>query len=521
VTDALARLTPSFADRFCSDGRIERVSVHELALGDTILIREGGIIPADGTLLSATCCVDESLLSGESSPQWRKARDTLIAGSTLIEGPAQLRVQKLGNDTALASIATLVGRAHAQRPRLAQLGERAASQFVLRVLLLTVLTIAFWSYVDPSRAFAAALAVLVVSCPCAFALAVPAAITRAISVLAQQGVLVVRPDAIESLASATHVVFDKTGTLTEPHLLLCDVLTTDRFSRLHALQLAAAIARESRHPTARAIVAARRDVTSNQCVTVANVCAVSGFGLRADVEGREVRLGRADFALGTAGALTNDDAVVLADDVGTIATFQLSEQLRSGAKVAIAELQRQGLHIAIASGDAATKVAAQAAHLGIAEWRARLLPADKLAWIDSLRASGARIMVVGDGVNDAPILAGADVGVAQAGSAELAQASSDVVLVDGRLEALPLARTLAQQTLSILRQNHRWTMIYNFTAVPLAAAGLVHPWVAALGMSMSSVCVLLNALRIGRNTARVQTPATRPVTAGTLQEASS
>ncbi len=518
LTDALARLTPPFADRLVRDGTVERVSVHELAVGDTVLVTEGSIVPADGLLLSAACRVDEALLTGESSPQARSRGDTVIAGSTLIDGPAQLRVLRIGNDTALAGIATLVSRAHAQRPQLAQLGERAASRFVIRVLALTALTIAFWNYVDPSRAFAAALAVLVVSCPCAFALAVPAAITRAISVLARHGVLIVKPDAIQSLAAATHVVFDKTGTLTDPHLSLSDVSTTSRVTRQSALQLSLAIARASRHPTARAIVAACGDLKCDPQDSASHVIALSGFGLRATVDGREVRLGRADFALGSAEVLPTDDCVVLADDAGTLATFKFSERLRTGAREAIAGLQAQGLQVAVASGDAIAKVASIAAAVGVTTWRGRLLPADKLAWISAMRAAGARVIVVGDGVNDAPVLAGADVGIAQAGGADIAQASSDVVLVGGRLDALPLARQIAQETLTILRQNQRWTMFYNFTAVPLAAAGMVHPWLAALGMSLSSVCVLLNALRIGRRSDQNPVVHAPPVTAGNLPQ---
>ena len=251
LTDALARLMPPFAERRRDDGTLERVGVHELCVGDCVHVDTGGIVPADGSLLSAHCRVDEALLSGESMPIAKRRGEPLIAGSVLVDGPAQLRVERIGSDTALAGIATLVGRAQATRPRLAEIGEQAAAKFVARVLVLTVCTAIFWTIVDPSRAFAAALAVLVVSCPCAFALAVPAAVTRALAVLARRGVLVVRPDAIQSLAGITHVVFDKTGTLTLPELALADVQTFNGTSSTAALQLAVALARESRHPAAR------------------------------------------------------------------------------------------------------------------------------------------------------------------------------------------------------------------------------------------------------------------------------
>ena len=271
LTDALARLTPPFADRWRADGAIERVGIQELDVGDRVHVEEGGRLPADGVLLSERCRVDEALLSGESAPLTRRRGEPLIAGSVLLDGPIQMRVERVGAETMLAGIVALVERAQAQRPQLAHAGERAARSFVARVLVLTALTGAVWSVFDPSRAFSAALAVLVVSCPCAFALAVPAAITRALAVLARCGVLVVKPDAIQALAEATHVVFDKTGTLTEPELALADVETFGGVSREAALSLAASLGRESRHPVARAIAAARgnrmvkpaHDVTSH------------------------------------------------------------------------------------------------------------------------------------------------------------------------------------------------------------------------------------------------------------------
>jgi Cu2+-exporting ATPase len=225
----------------------------------------------------------------------------------------------------------------------------------------------------------------------------------------------------------------------------------------------------------------------------------AGSGIEAMLAGRRLRLGRADFALaGRPVPPRNEDVVVLADDAGELAVFRLEERLRPGARAAIDALRAQGLVIAIASGDSAPKVAAVAAQLGVHEWRARQLPADKLAWLAALRAGGARVIAVGDGVNDAPVLAGADVAVALAGGAELTQATSDIVLAGERLVALAPARALAQETLATLRQNHRWSLVYNLAAMPLAALGLVHPWLAAAGMSASSIAVVLNSLRIGR-----------------------
>jgi Cu2+-exporting ATPase len=498
LTDALARLAPPFADRQC-EGGVERVGIHELRAGDIVRVAEGGIVPADGVLLTERCRVDEALLSGESSPVTKRRGEPLIAGSVLEGGPVFVRVERVGADTALAGIAALVGRAHTSRPRLQIAGELVAGRFVARVLALTALTTVAWSFVDPARAFSAAVAVLVISCPCAFALAVPAALTRALGAMARRGVLVVNPDAIQGLAECTHALFDKTGTLSEPSLSLADVQTLGGLSRDEALSLAATLARQSRHPLARVIAAAHAGILG---AVVTDVVSQTGLGVSATIGGRALRLGRSDFAVpGKPLAGDCTDAVVLADDAGPIAAFRIGERLRPEACAAVSALQSRGVNVLIASGDAPSRVAGIAARLKVRAWRARALPAEKLAWVAELRAGGARVLAVGDGINDAPLLAGADVGIALAEGAELTQASSDIVLERGRLDAIAAARDIAQQTLAIIRQNQRWALYYNLSAVPLAALGFVPPWLAALGMSLSSLGVIVNALRIGRDPA--------------------
>ena len=505
LVDALARLTPSFADRRREDHSLERIGIHELRAGDRVHVGEGGLVPADGVLLSPACRVDEALVSGESTPTLRRCGDALIAGSVLVDGPVDLRVERVGADTVLAGIAGLVERAQVERPQLARAGEQTTGRFVARVLSLTVLTAAAWSVVDPSRAFAAALAVLVVSCPCAFALAVPAAITRALTVLARCGVLVVKPDAIAALAQTTHVVFDKTGTLTMPRLT--DVETFNDVSPEGALRLAAALARESHHPLARAIAAACSDAA---LPAAAQVRSAAGLGLSGVVEGRELQLGSSRFIAPNRHLPGHADAVLLADETGVIAAFQVSEQLRPGMRDVIDTLKALGLQLHIISGDATAKVADVAAKLDIARWRARASPADKLSELGTMRAQGACVLAVGDGVNDAPVLAGADVGVALASGAEIARASSDIVLAGERLSALVTACRIARQTVAVIQQNQRWALLYNLVAMPLAALGFVPPWLAALGMSFSSLCVIGNALRIGRHPSGVEAQARQP-----------
>ncbi len=493
LADAMARLAPAFADRIRADGGIERIGALELSVGDRVQIAQGERAPADAMLESAACRVDESLLSGESAPVRKTRGDALVGGSLVLDGPVVARVTRVGTDTALAGIAALVARAQSERPRLARAGERAAAGFVARVLALAALCTIGWSFIDPARALTATLAVLVVSCPCAFALAVPAALTRALSVLASRGVFVVHTDAIENLALATHAVFDKTGTLTCAEL---DLTSIDALDPDEALALAAALARGSRHPVAQALARAASELAPRN---VHDIRSIAGSGIEGVVDGRHLRLGQRGFALDSHAVGADDDAVFLAEDGKIPSAFHLRERVRAGARATLDALRADGVNVELASGDAHAKVEAVAQRLGIESWHARMSPADKLERLRTLRAGGARVLAIGDGINDAPVLAGADVAVALASGSEVAQATGDIVLDGDNLPALAHARAIARETLAVLRQNQRWALAYNLAVVPLGALGFVPPWLAAIGMSMSSLVVILNALRIGRN----------------------
>jgi P-type Cu2+ transporter len=496
LSDALVRAMPMLAERYRADGSIEPVAVVDIRVGDRVHVAEGGAVPADGLMLNSSCLVDESMMSGESAPLAKRRGDALLAGSMVVRGLAEVKVARVGGETSLAGIISMATRAATERPRLSLAGDRAAAALVARVLVLAGITAAGWAFVDPARAFNATLAVLVVSCPCAFALAVPAALTRALAVLAKRGVLVVRPDAIEKLAAATHVLFDKTGTLTVP------VLNIERTTALRpgeataVVELAAALARGSRHPIARAIAAA---AVLPGC-RVDDLRVSNGEGIEGTIAGRRLRLGRKDFAdpHGNHQRLP-DDAVVLADDSGVIASFALTDTIRSGAREVIDALHAAKLRVELVSGDAAVKVRSVAASLGIERWYARQRPDDKLSRLAECRTTDAIVVAVGDGINDAPLLAGADVAVTVAAGADIAQATSDIVLVGERLDGLIEARSIACDTLEVLRQNQRWALFYNCAAMPIAALGFVPPWAAAIGMSVSSLIVILNALRIGRD----------------------
>lgn len=509
VVDALARLQPALAQRRVAAGALETVGVHELETGDTIVVAAGAAIPADGILLSANALVDESLLTGESASRERQRGESLIAGGLARSGPLELRVVSIGAETVLSALVHLATQAQQQRPHWAQLGDRFAARFVAGVLALAFVTACIWLLVDSSRAFAATLAVLVVSCPCAFALSAPTALARAMTVLARQGVLILKPDALENLARANHFVFDKTGTLTHNRLELAQVTALSDQPVDACLNLAAQLEQANTHPIALAIRAATATSNNTQAATL---CNIAGAGVEGEIDGRLYRLGRESFATALAQAPTAiaDDDVVLADSSGTLARFALRETLRDDALATVAALRRDGSAVEILSGDCATRVASLAARLGVADFRARISPAAKLERLQALRGRGAIIAMIGDGVNDAPVLAGADVAIALGDGAQLAQSSADIVLAGDRLGAVIDARALAQRTLRILRQNICWAVAYNFTLIPLAATGWVSPWLAAIGMSTSSLFVILNALRIAapRHPAAVPTPST-------------
>lgn len=498
-TDALARLAPAFADRRAADGSLQRVATIELRPDDCVLVAEGAHVPVDGVLLSAKALLDEALVSGESSAQLKQRGDALIGGSVVVSGPLEFRVTQVGADTFLSQMAALALRAQTARPRLARAGERATTHFVARVLTLTLITALAWWWFDPSRILSASLAVLVVSCPCAFALAVPAAMTRALGVLARHGVLVIKPDALETLSKVDVALFDKTGTLTRS-TALASVRASEGVSLEKARSLAAALAIHSRHPVAQAIAQS----SAPALLHAEQVTSIPGLGLEGWVDGRRLRLGRAPFAIGQ--DADADEATILAEEGKPLARFTFDEVLRDEAKASLMALKKDGIHCAILSGDAAARVARIADQLDISDRHAGQLPEDKLTRIRHWQSQGHCVLAVGDGSNDVPVLAGADVSVALSSGTELAQANADVVLCSGNLLALSQARAISAQCARILRQNQAWALAYNLAAIPLAALGFVAPWLAAIGMSASSLLVVLNALRIGRH--GVETPDT-------------
>jgi Cu2+-exporting ATPase len=479
---------PLVAQRRRTDGSLESVAATELQPGDRVHVAEGEAVPCDGVLECASARTDESLLTGESRARTHRRGDELVAGAVVLATPLELRVTRDVGASATSVLARLAAQAHAARDLAGDADAPAARRFVWRVLALAIATAAFWLWRDPARAFDATVAVLVVACPCAFGLAAPAVLTRALALLAPRGVLVVRAAAVRNLAQVDRALLDKTGTLTEPAPDVCGVRTFRGVTAAEAMRMAVALARESSHPVARALA---RGGDAGDVPPATQVEVVAGGGVRGVVAGHRLRLGHAAFA----GADGDDDALWLADDAGPLAGWPLVEHVRAEARACIAALQADGVACTLVSGDAPARVHAVAAQLGIGECWARQSPADKLARVREQQARGGVVLAVGDGGNDAAALAAADVSATPGDAVDLARARADLLLPGG-LAALPLARALAQRAMQILAQNRRWSLAWNLGAVPFAALGFVPPWLAALGMSASSLAVVLNSLRI-------------------------
>jgi Cu2+-exporting ATPase len=490
--DALARARPTLATREGPEGLPEQVPVNALQVDDIVRVAAGEPMPADGVVLDHAAAVDESLLTGESTPVSKAPGDAVFAGSYCRETTARVRISAVGAQTRLSQLTRLVERAQGERPPLARTADRIASWFVAALLLVAVVVYAGWRVHDPSRAFEVLLALLVVSCPCALSLAIPAALATAHGALARMGVLALRPGALDTLARVDHVVFDKTGTLSDGQPAIERVEQLAEVSADTALQIAAALEQGSRHPIARAF-----DPVASALIAQ-HVRSVAGQGVTGLVDGHEWRLGRAGFAAGA----SDDDAVWLGDGQHGVARFHLRERPRGDANEALAALRAQGLTIGLCSGDAPKPVQRFAEALAIAQPLARQTPEQKLAHARALQQDGHVVAMVGDGLNDAPVLAGADVSLAMADGAALAQRAADLVITGGSLRRIPQAIELARRTRSIIRQNLAWAIGYNLLALPLAAAGMVTPWIAALGMALSSLLVTLNALRLARGVRR-------------------
>jgi P-type Cu2+ transporter len=501
--ERLARLVPQVANRLAHAASRETsaVAVARLAAGDLVLVRPGEAVPADGELESDAAEVSEAWLSGESRPALRRRGEAVLGGSVNAGSALVMRVTRVGADTALSAVHRLLERALGERPRWVAAAQRASAFFVGFILLAALAAGLAWLAIDPARALWVAVSLLIVTCPCALALATPVAVTAATGAMARANLVVARGHAIERLASATDIVFDKTGTLTHGRPRLLETMALGVRSRDESLGIAAALARWSSHPVDRALA----ECGTGGDLRVEAHESVAGAGIEARIDGRRVRLGRAGFVAALAGSpapvawiRSQDSVAYLGDETGWIAGFRLGDTLREDARGAIAGLRALGLRIHLLSGDEPGVVQRVAAELGIDAAAARATPEAKLRAVRELQRLGARVAMVGDGINDAPVLAQADVSVAMGGGADLAQMQADAVLLSDSPQDLLSGVRIARRARRIVRQNLAWALAYNLVAVPLAFAGLVTPLLAGIGMSASSLVVVANAARLRR-----------------------
>ncbi|MGH8436402.1 MAG: heavy metal translocating P-type ATPase, partial [Pseudomonas sp.] len=496
ATAQLVNLLPASCLRLDAQGQSERILLSELQLGDRVLVQPGSVVPADGRILQGQSSVDESLLTGEYLPQARIEGDRVTAGTLNVEGPLCVEVQALGHDTRLSAIVRLLERAQADKPRLAELADRAAQWFLLATLLLSAVIGLIWWQLDPSRAFWIVLAMLVATCPCALSLATPTALTAATGTLHKLGLLLTRGHVLEGLNQIDTVIFDKTGTLTEGRLTLRDIHPLAGDNAESCLALAAALENRSEHPIARAFGQAP--------LAAEAVTSTPGLGLEGLVAGRQLRIGQPLFVCTPSGCTVPEmpdepgQWLLLGDNHGPLAWFVLDDRLRADAPALLAACKARGWRTLLLSGDSSPMVASVAAELGIDQARGGLRPDDKLALLRQLHQQGRKVLMLGDGVNDVPVLAAADISVAMGSATDLAKTSADAVLLSNRLEALVRAFGLARRTRHVIIENLLWAGLYNGLMLPFAALGWITPAWAAIGMSFSSLTVVLNALRLTR-----------------------
>ncbi len=527
--EAVMNRLPDSVERLAANGQWERVATRRLQTGDTVRVLAGEAFPADGEITAGSTHADEALLTGESTPVPRHAGDRVAAGSYNLDAAVQVRLTAVGEGTQFAQIVSLMESASLQKPRLAQLADRVARPFLMAVLAAAALAAAWWWPASPSQALMVAAAVLIVTCPCALSLATPVAMLTAAGTLARGGVLVRNLQGLEALAAVDTLVFDKTGTLTRDGMAVRSVQPGAGVDAAEALALAALLARQSVHPASRAVAHAAEADAAAQALSdrwqIVQVQERAGFGMLATVSDREqptnlryLRLGSLRHAGAQEQADTALQQVVLTEDHAASAPrdgaprdgaprdgaprglmrIGLSEGLRPAALDQLAQVRAAGIDVRLLSGDRDAAVQRIAARTGIARAVGDCTPQDKLARLQAAQARGRQVAMVGDGLNDGPVLAGAHVSFAFGRAVPLAQSRSDFVVLGDHLELVVQTLLLARRTLRIVRQNLCWAAAYNAVSVPLALAGWMPAWLAGLGMALSSLLVVLNAARLAR-----------------------
>ena len=498
-SEALAKQLPASCERYLDYPKstsVERIPVVRCLVGDRVRVGPGGIIPADGVLIDSYTSVSEALLTGESRPIQKSRGDHLFAGTHNIQNSIAMEITAVGQTTRLAGIAILLDRALQAKPPLLGLAEIWAGRFVILLIIAAIISSATWLLVDPSRAWPVMLGVLVASCPCALSLAIPTALAAAQGALTKIGLFVIHGRALEGLSKANTLVMDKTGTLTigEPRIQTITVLRNG-MTEGEVLALAVGMEEGQNHPLGLAFGLALRE----RGLMPHHFLERSANHLGKGLSNGNYRLGKADW-VGVQALPTPFDAlyshVYLGDDQGLIAQFSFLDRSREGVAALLQYAHAHGIAVHLLSGDTPATVEAWAHHHGIAHYQGGASPEEKYEFIRQLQADGAKVCAIGDGVNDAPFLAKADVSIAMGSGAPLAAAGADAVLISPNFETLVKAFSLAHRTQKIIRQNLLWAFLYNVTVIPVAMMAWINPWVAGIGMASSSLLVTLNAWRL-------------------------
>lgn len=509
AAERLVKLIPAFCHKlnaYPENEESEEAAVVQLVVGDILAVRAGEVIPVDGTVLSGESEVNEAMLTGESLPVSKTVGDKVTAGTLNTASVLLVRTDVVGSETRLSHIVKLLDRALAQKPRIAELADKYASLFVLGLLLLAVAVFIGWTlHTDAQKALWITVSLLVVTCPCALSLATPTALAASTGSLANSGVLVGGSQSLEALSQITDAVFDKTGTLTRGALSLVETVLLGKISEQEALQIAQVLESQSEHPIARAL----QNVTVSDGLIIKSEQRLNRVGngvkARLTVNGAQQiwAIGKADFVAETCGKfpdqvqiLHNGSMVFLGNDHGFQAAFLLADEIKDGILEMVAALKKEDVRLHLLSGDRVEAVEKLAADLELDDYRAEALPEDKLVYVQTLQRQNKKVLMIGDGINDAPVLAQADVSVAVAGGADVARDGADVVLLNDDMRVLPQMIRQAKRTRQVIRENLIWASLYNLVAVPLAVVGMVTPQLAAIGMSLSSLLVTANALRL-------------------------
>ena len=515
---ALLDLAPKTARRITSEGEEQDAPLSQIIKGDRLRVRPGDHVPVDGIVLEGTSFVDESLITGEPLPVEKQAGDRVTSGTVNQNGSLIIKAEKVGHETMLSQIVDMVAKAQRSRAAIQSLADRVAAYFVPTVVAIALLAFSIWLWVGPapslSFALIAAVSVLIIACPCSLGLATPMSIMTATGRGAQLGILIKDAEALELMADVDTLVIDKTGTLTEGRPRLSDIISLNGFNDKKLLSLAASLEQGSEHPLAEAIVEAAKS-NKAKLAKLETFKSITGQGVTGVISGKTVGLGNRalmeNLGIDLGGSSKKADqlslkgktAIYVAVDGHVAGLIALSDPIKYNAREAIQELRSSGLNIIMATGDNAKTAQSIANQLGIDDIRANLLPEDKAALVDELHKAGRKVVMAGDGVNDAPALASADVGIAMSTGADVAVESAGITLLKGDIAGIMKARKLARATMRNIKQNLFFAFIYNSLGVPIAAGilypllgVLLSPMLAAAAMSLSSVSVITNALRL-------------------------